>query len=242
MAPALKITNLVKKYKTGKVAVDHIDLTIEKGMFFGLLGPNGAGKTTTISCITGTALPTEGTIEVFGYDVVKDYMHSRPKVGLSPQEFNIDFFGKVEEVLDYFGGYFGIPAAKRKARVDELVAQFDLEKFRKTKFNELSGGYKRRLVLARALMHDPDLLILDEPTAGVDVETRRALWKYLEEINKAGKTIILTSHYIEEVERLCSRVAVINGGKIVAEGDTAEYTKDGRKLEDVYLTLVGKEA
>ena len=121
-----------------------------------------------------------------------------------------------------------------------MIAQFDLGKYRKTQFNQLSGGYKRRLVLARALMHDPELLILDEPTAGVDVETRHALWKYLEDLNKAGKTIILTSHYIEEVERLCSRVAVINGGKIVAEGDTKEFTKDGRKLEDVYLTLVGK--
>ena len=237
---ALVIDNLVKRYKTGTVAVDHINLTIEKGMFFGLLGPNGAGKTTTISCITGTALPTEGTITVFGNDVVSEYLETRPKIGLSPQEFNVDFFGKVEDILDYIGGYFGMPAVLRKTRADELIAQFDLGKYRKTQFNQLSGGYKRRLVLARALMHDPELLILDEPTAGVDVETRHALWKYLEDLNKAGKTIILTSHYIEEVERLCSRVAVINGGKIVAEGDTKEFTKDGRKLEDVYLTLVGK--
>jgi ABC-2 type transport system ATP-binding protein len=241
-APALCIEGLVKRYKSGTVAVRGIDLSIPEGTFFGLLGPNGAGKTTTIACITGTALPSEGTIHVFGNDVVANYRKTRADIGLSPQEFNVDFFGTVEKTLDYIGGYFGMPQAKRKQRSEELMERFSLTKYRSTPFNQLSGGYKRRLVLARALMHDPRLLILDEPTAGVDVETRRDLWQYLEDLNKAGKTIILTSHYIEEVQKLTSRVAIIANGTIIREDATSEYTKDGRSLEDVYLSLIAGDS
>lgn len=234
---ALEIKNFTKVYDTGTVAVDNLSLTVEKGEFFGFLGPNGAGKTTTIHSITGVARITSGTIKVFGIDVVKDYRKARARVGISPQEFNIDIFGKVWKLLDYIGGYYGLNKAERTLRVNELLKQFDLEKYRDTQFQHLSGGYKRRVILARALIHDPDLLILDEPTSGVDVELRHELWKYLQELNKAGKTIILTSHYLEEVELLCNRIAIIDNGKIVAEGSKADFTKDGKNLEQHYLEI-----
>lgn len=231
------IDNLVKKYGD-KTAVDGISLTIERGAFFGLLGPNGAGKSTTIHCITGIAQPTSGTITVDGLDVVKDYKQARKKVGLSPQEFNLDFFATPEQLMDFMGGYYGIPAPERKARIDELIARFELEEHRKMKFQKLSGGLKRRAVLARALVHTPDLLILDEPTAGVDVEQRHALWEYLKEMNSRGKTIILTSHYLEEIEYLCSEIAIINHGRIVKEGTKEEFIKDGSSVEKTYLQIL----
>lgn len=234
---AVTISNFKKQYRTGTVAVDGIDLTVKKGQFFGLLGPNGAGKSTTIHCITGIAMPTEGTIKVFDIDVVKDYREARKKVGLSPQEFNIDIFAKVWQILDYMGGYYGVPREERKKRIDELLEQLELTEHKDKQFQHLSGGLKRRVMLARAMVHDPELLILDEPTAGVDVELRHELWKHLQALNKAGKTIILTSHYLEEVELLCDRIAIINGGKIVAEGDKSEFTKDGDHLETTYLKL-----
>lgn len=237
---ALEIKNLKKVYDSGTVAVDDISFSIEKGEFFGFLGPNGAGKTTTINCITGVGRVTDGTITVSGVDVVKDYREARTKVGIAPQEFNIDIFGKVWKLLDYVAGYYGLNKDERKERVDFLLKKFDLEKYRDTPFQNLSGGYKRRVMLARALVHDPELLILDEPTAGVDVELRHDLWRYLQELNKAGKTIILTSHYLEEVELLCNRIAIINKGKIVKEGTKAEFTKDGKSLEKSYLEITKK--
>ncbi len=235
---ALSITALRKQYKSGIEAVRGINLAVPEKSFFGFLGPNGAGKTTTISCITGISLPTSGTIEIFGHNAVAEYRSARMKVGLSPQEFNFDFFGPIEKTLYYVGGYYGIPSEARRTRIRELLEHFDLIKYRNTPFRELSGGYKRRVMLVRSLIHDPDLLILDEPTAGVDVETRHVLWKYLEELNSAGKTIILTSHYIEEVEKLCDQIAVINQGIIVAEGPIGSFTEGGKKLEDTYLSLV----
>lgn len=235
--PALSIRKFTKRYRTGTVAVDNISLSVPHGAFFGFLGPNGAGKTTTISCITGTALPTEGTIEVFGHNVVTDFRAARMQIGVSPQEFNADIFEEPNNILDFVGGYYGMTRAERKARIDELADAFDFEPHRRKKFRELSGGYKRRVILARAMMHDPDLLILDEPTAGVDVETRRALWKYLRELNARGKTIILTSHYLEEVEALCDSVAVIHKGRIVRNATKDSYVSGGRKLEDVYVSL-----
>ena len=156
---------------------------------------------------------------------------------MSPQEFNTDFFGKAEDILDYMGGFYGMPKAERKKRVEELLERFELVEHRGKKFNELSGGLKRRVILARALMHDPELLILDEPTAGVDVEQRHGLWKYFRELSAAGKTIILTSHYLEEVEMLCDRVAIINKGKIVSDRSKEEYVKDGKTLEERYLEI-----
>lgn len=234
--PILEIKDLVKTYGK-KTAVKGISLSIERGAFYGLLGPNGAGKSTTIHCITGIAQPTSGTILVDGVDVVKDYKVARTKVGLSPQEFNVDIFATPAQLMDYMAGYYGTPRAQREQKVNELIAQFDLEEHRNMKFQKLSGGLKRRVMLGRALVHTPDLLILDEPTAGVDVEQRRQLWQYLKEMNEGGKTIILTSHYLEEVQYLCDRIAVINNGVIVAEGAKGEFIKDGKSLEDRYLEI-----
>ncbi len=237
---ALEIKNLRKSY--GKtVAVDGISLTIEEGEFFGFLGPNGAGKTTTIQCITGIGTFTEGTIHLFGTDVVKDYREARKKVGLSPQEFNVDFFAPVWKVLDYVGGYYGMRKKERRKRIDELLHDFQLAEHKNKPFRELSGGFKRRVMLARAMVHDPELLILDEPTAGVDVELRHSLWKSLAELNKKGKTILLTSHYLEEVELLCSRIAIIHKGNIAALGAKEDFIKDGSKLEDKYLIITRGE-
>lgn len=234
---ALEIKNLKKVYDTGTVAVDGVSLEVDKGEFFGFLGPNGAGKTTTIHCITGVNRITSGTIKVSGIDVVKDYRQARTKVGIAPQEFNIDIFGKVGKLLGYVGGYYGMGKEARDKRIDELLEQFEMTEYKDTQFQHLSGGYKRRVMIARALMHDPDVLILDEPTAGVDVELRHDLWRYLQDLNKAGKTIILTSHYLEEVELLCNRIAIISNGKIVAEGTKDYFTRDGKTLEDHYLEI-----
>lgn len=240
----LEIKNLTKTYGKGKdekTAVDGINLTVKKGSFFGLLGPNGAGKSTTIHCITGIAQPTSGQILIDGTDVVDDYKEARTKVGLSPQEFNVDVFSTTEKLMDYMAGYYGIPKTERQQIIEDLIAQFDLQDHRKVKFQKLSGGLKRRAMLGRALVHTPDLLILDEPTAGVDVEQRRDLWEYLKKMNEDGKTIILTSHYLEEIEYLCEEIAVINHGKIVAQGTKADFTKDGKTVEDTYLEITHKD-
>ena len=235
----LEIRDLVKKYGN-KTAVDHISLSIPKGSFFGLLGPNGAGKSTTIHCITGIAQPTSGEILVDGTDVVKEYKLARTKVGLSPQEFNVDIFSTPVELMDFMGGYYGIPGEARQQRIENLIERFDLQKHRNVKFQKLSGGLKRRAMLGRALIHTPDLLILDEPTAGVDVEQRRDLWAYLKELNEGGKTIILTSHYLEEVQYLCRDIAVINHGKIIAQGTKEDFMRDGKSLEETYLEITRK--
>ena len=238
--PMLEIKNLRKVYgsgKTEKVAVEGITLTVPKGAFFGLLGPNGAGKSTTIHCITGIAQPTSGEILVDGVDVVKDYKNARTKVGLSPQEFNVDIFSTPEQLMDFMGGYYAIPHDERWKRINDLITRFDLEEHRHVKFQKLSGGLKRRAMLGRALVHTPDLLILDEPTAGVDVEQRRDLWAYLKEMNERGKTIILTSHYLEEIQYLCNEIAIINHGRIVAQGSKEEFMKDGKSIEERYLEI-----
>lgn len=239
--PILEIRNLVKVYGKGskaKTAVDNISLSIPRGSFFGLLGPNGAGKSTVIHCITGVAHPTSGTITVDGVDVVKDYKLARTKVGLSPQEFNVDIFSTPVQLMDYMGGYYGIPYKERMERVNELIKRFDLEQHRDVKFQKLSGGLKRRAMLGRALVNTPELLILDEPTAGVDVEQRRSLWEYLKELNDGGKTIILTSHYLEEIQYLCNDIAVINYGNIIWNGTRAEFMAGGKSVEEKYLELL----
>jgi ABC-2 type transport system ATP-binding protein len=238
--PMLEIKNLTKVYGSGKdtkVAVDDISLTIPKGSFYGLLGPNGAGKSTTIHCITGIAQPTSGQILIDGVDVVKDYKRARTLVGLSPQEFNVDIFATPEQLMDYMGGYYAIPKTERWERINELIARFDLEQHRDVKFQKLSGGLKRRAMLGRALVHTPELLILDEPTAGVDVEQRHDLWNYLQEMNARGKTIILTSHYLEEIQHLCNDIAIINHGKIVAQGTKEEFMAGGKSVEQAYLEI-----
>lgn len=243
-SPMLEITNLTKVYGTGKdakLAVDNISLTVKRGAFYGLLGPNGAGKSTTIHCITGIAQPTSGSITVDGVDVVKDYRTARTRVGLSPQEFNVDIFATPAKLMDYMGGYYGIKKADRSARIEQLIERFDLQEHRDVKFQKLSGGLKRRAMLGRALVHTPDLLILDEPTAGVDVEQRKDLWAYLQEMNERGKTIILTSHYLEEIQYLCKEIAIINHGKIVAQGTKEEFMKGGKSVEEAYLEITRKD-
>lgn len=238
--PMLEIKNLTKVYGKGKdkkVAVDNISLTVERGAFYGLLGSNGAGKSTTIHCITGIAQPTSGQILVDGVDVVTDYKKARTKVGLSPQEFNVDIFSTPAQLMDYMGGYYGIPKAIRQERIEDLITRFDLEEYRDVKFQKLSGGLKRRAMLGRAMVHTPDLLILDEPTAGVDVEQRHDLWEYLKEMNERGKTIILTSHYLEEIQYLCKEIGIINHGKLVAEGTKEEFIRGGKTVEERYLEI-----
>ena len=239
MEPALSISHLRKVYRGGTVAVDDLSMEIAEGEFFGFLGPNGAGKSTTIHCITGIATPTSGTIKVFGIDAVKNYREARRQIGLSPQEFNVDTFATVTQILDFVGGYFGLNAKQRKARADMLIQKFDLVPHAKKQFRQLSGGLKRRVILARALMHDPKLLILDEPTAGVDVELRMDLWRYLQELNDEGKTILLTSHYLEEIERLCRTIAIVNHGRIVQHASKQEFIGEMGGVEEAYLRATG---
>jgi ABC-2 type transport system ATP-binding protein len=240
--PALEVTDLTKRYPTGTEALKGVSLEIEAGDFFGLLGPNGAGKSTLIHCTTGLAQPTSGEIRVFGHDAIHDYAEARLAVGLAPQDINLDWFLTLEESLDYHGGYFGMPKKERKERTRELLDAFSLSSKKDDRTRTLSGGMKRRLILARALMHRPRLLILDEPTAGVDVELRLELWHYVQRINSEGTTILLTTHYLEEAEQLCSRIAFIHEGRIVARGTSRELAAQYgvSTLEDAYLALVGR--
>lgn len=236
---ALEISHLVKQYGQN-VAVNDISFTIAPGEFFGFLGPNGAGKSSTIHCTTGIGKITSGTIHVYGSNVVSEYRDARKKIGFAPQEFNVDMWATVAKILWYMGGYMGVPSAARKKRIDELLTIFDLVPHKEKQFMQLSGGLKRRVILARAMIHDPEFLILDEPTAGVDVELRLELWKYLRRINEEGKTILFTSHYLEEVEQLCNRIAIIHQGNIIAIGDKSEFVSGGKTLEKRYLELTGK--
>src|SRR4051812_10277854 len=240
---ALHIDDLQKRYPTGVEALRGVSLDIAEGEFFGLLGPNGAGKSTLIHCTTGLAQPTGGSIEVFGHDAIDNYAEARQAVGLAPQEPNLDWFLTVAETLDYHAGYFGMPRRERRARTEELLETFSLTEKRDERTRTLSGGMKRRLILARALMHRPRLLILDEPTAGVDIELRLELWHYVQRINEEGTTIVLTTHYLEEADQLCDKIAFINQGEIVAQGSSGELAaKYGvANLEDAYLELVGRK-
>jgi ABC-2 type transport system ATP-binding protein len=240
---ALRITDLVKRYPTGTEALRGVSLEIHAGEFFGLLGPNGAGKSTLIHCTTGLARPTSGRVSVFGHDAVGHDEEARLAVGLAPQDLNLDWFLTVGETLDYHGGYFGMPRRERRERAAELLDTFSLTAKRDDRTRTLSGGMKRRLILARALMHRPRLLILDEPTAGVDVELRLELWHYVQRINAEGTTILLTTHYLEEAEQLCDRIAFINDGRIVACGTSPELAAEFgvAGLEDAYLELVGRK-
>jgi ABC-2 type transport system ATP-binding protein len=242
-AKALHVEDLVKRYETGVEALRGVSLEIEPGELFGLLGPNGAGKSTLIHCTTGLAQPTGGAIHVFGHDAIGDYGAARQAVGLAPQEANLDWFLTAEETLDYHAGYFGMPRRERRERTAELLETFSLTEKRDERTRTLSGGMKRRLILARAMMHRPRLLILDEPTAGVDVELRLELWHYVQRINQEGTTILLTTHYLEEAEQLCDRIAFIADGQIVGEGTSADLAAGYgvANLEDAYLALVGRK-
>ncbi len=218
MGPAISIRGLSKSYGDVR-ALDNFSMEVREGEFFGFLGPNGAGKTTTINILAGLTTYKDGEVKVFGHDVVRDYREARKLIGLVPQEFNFDDYFTVEEILRFYAGYFGIRRYETRKRVAELLDQFNLGPKRETHVRQLSGGMKRRLLIARALVHNPRILILDEPTAGVDVELRRSLWRHMQELNKQGTTILLTTHYIEEAERLAKRIGIINHGQIIALDD-----------------------
>ncbi len=242
--PALRIEGLKKTYSNGLLALDDVSLDIEAGRFFGLLGPNGAGKTTLINSVVSLARPDSGRVEVFGRDAYREFREARRMIGVSPQEINLDKFLTVEETLLYHAGYYGVEKGKARERAEELLERFALTGKRKDRVNTLSGGMKRRVMFARALMHDPKLLFLDEPTAGVDVELRYSLWEYIRELNHGGLTILLTTHYLEEAEELCEEIALITGGRIAAQ-DTSAGLKEmygARSIEEVYLKVVGHAA
>ncbi len=222
---AIHIKGLKKSYNNTP-ALNGVDIEISNGEFFGLLGPNGAGKTTTINILTGLVFKDAGTCLVFEKDIVKDYRYTRSKIGIAAQELSVDWFFTIEKLLYFQAGYYGISAQKAKTRVDELLKRLGLDKKRDSRLRQLSGGMKRRFQIAKALVHDPDILILDEPTAGVDVELRHDLWKYLKELHNKGKTILLTTHYIEEAELLCDNVAIIDEGTILKEGSPKQLTKE----------------
>jgi len=212
---ALDISGLAKTYKGGVQALKGVDLVVEEGDFFALLGPNGAGKSTTIGIISSLVNATAGSVSVFGYDLNTQKEQAKACIGLVPQEFNFNQFETVLQIVLNQAGYYGVPRSVAKERAKKYLAQLDLWEKRDARARELSGGMKRRLMIARALMHEPRLLILDEPTAGVDIEIRRSMWTFLKEINEQGISIILTTHYLEEAEMLCRNIAIINKGQIV---------------------------
>ena len=226
MMNAIEISSLKKTYNTGDKAVKGIDLNIKKGSFFGLLGPNGAGKTTTIGILTGLVNKTAGSAKILGYDIIDDFKLARKSIGLSPQEINLDVFFSIRQILLFQAGYYGVSNKIAEERVDSILKKLDLYHKRNETSRHLSGGMKRRIQIAKSLVHDPPILILDEPTAGVDIELRHMLWDYLKELNKAGKTILLTTHYIEEAEKLCDEIAIINNGKIIKQGQTKSIIKE----------------
>lgn len=236
MKQALVVTGVKKTYEGGKVALKGVDLSINEGEFFALLGPNGAGKSTLIGVTCGLVQKTEGKIIVQGCDIDTDGDSAKLHIGLVPQEVNADIFTPVEEVLYIQAGYYGISRKEAKPQIEMLLDRLALTDKRKSQVIELSGGMKRRLIIARALVHKPTLLFLDEPSAGVDVELRHDMWKFLRELNENGVTIILTTHYLEEAEKLCKRIAIINHGEIKRVG-TMEEVCGGKPLEEVYLQI-----
>ena len=222
---AIQIKDLKKSYKELH-ALKGVNINIPKGGFFGLLGPNGAGKTTTINILTGLVFKNSGNCFVFGKDTVDDYRYTRSKIGIAAQELSVDWFFSIEKLLFFQAGYYGINRTDAKYRIEQLLKKLGLDKKKDSRLRQLSGGMKRRFQIAKALVHDPDILILDEPTAGVDVELRHELWDYLKELHSNGKTILLTTHYIEEAELLCDNVSIIDEGEILKEGSPKNLTEN----------------
>ncbi|MFN3712929.1 MAG: ABC transporter ATP-binding protein [Alcanivoracaceae bacterium] len=216
---ALVLRNVRKTYSNGVEALKGISLQVEAGDFFALLGPNGAGKSTTIGIVSSLVNKSAGSVEVFGHDLDRERVAAKQRVGVVPQEFNFNQFEKVFDILVTQAGFYGIPAKLAGQRAEHYLRRLGLWEKRDSQSRTLSGGMKRRLMIARALVHEPDLLILDEPTAGVDIELRRSMWDFLIELNRQGKTIILTTHYLEEAESLCRRIAIIDHGRIVEDTD-----------------------
>jgi ABC-2 type transport system ATP-binding protein len=215
MTYALELTDLRKVYATGVEALRGINLTVEEGDFYALLGPNGAGKSTTIGIITSLVNKSSGSVKVFGYDLDKELVQVKQQIGLVPQEFNFNPFESVQQIVVNQAGYYGVPRNEAIKRSEKYLKQSNLWEKRNVRARMLSGGMKRRLMIARALMHEPRLLILDEPTAGVDIELRREMWSFLRELNQNGTTIILTTHYLEEAEMLCRNIGIIQSGELI---------------------------
>jgi ABC-2 type transport system ATP-binding protein len=239
---ALSVRGFTKTYNDGFTAVQNLDLDVPDGAFFGLLGPNGAGKTTLIGAVCNLVRPTAGSIRVFGHD--HDTREARRLVGLAEQDINLDRFLNVDEVLVYHAGFFGMGRARARKRAAELMDVFDLSAKAKVRPGALSGGMRRRLLFARALMHEPRLLILDEPTAGVDVELRTELWEYTRRLHQAGTTVLLTTHYLEEAEALCEEIALIRAGRVIARDSAAGLrAKYGAAdISEVYLRAMSDAA
>lgn len=237
MAVAVSIVDVVKRFSNVQ-ALAGVSLEIAEGEFFGLLGPNGAGKTTLISCLAGLVRPDAGHISVLGRDVVADYRDARRLLGVVPQELVFDPFFTVRETLRIQSGYFGL--RKNDDWIDEILANLDLTSKADTNMRRLSGGMKRRVLVAQALVHKPPVIVLDEPTAGVDVELRQGLWQFIRRLNGEGHTIILTTHYLEEAEALCGRIALLKQGRIVALDTTANLMAHhaGNSLEDVFVQVM----
>lgn len=236
---AVSIKNLTKFYGDLK-ALDNVNFEVKRGDFFAFLGPNGAGKTTTINVLTGLSNYNAGEVRVFGYNTTIEYQQTRRLLGLCAQEFNFDPFLTIHQLLVYQAGYFGITPGSASKRADELLARFQLTEKRNCKHRALSGGMKKRLLLCRALIHDPEVLILDEPTSGCDLELKYLIWDYLAQLNNEGKTIFLTTHNMEEAEKLCKTIGIINHGRIVRIGEKRAVLQD-KSLEDVFMEVTGGE-
>lgn len=237
---AVEIVNLVKTYKTGTRALKGVSLTVPQGDFFALLGANGAGKTTLIGILTGLVNKTSGTVKVFGHDIDKDFSGAKKFLGVVPQEFNFHMFENVQDIVVNQAGYFGVDYKTASKDSEKILQKVGLWEKRKAMARTLSGGMKRRLMIARGLIHHPKILILDEPTAGVDVELRIGMWEYLREINRQGVTIILTTHYLEEAEQMCRHAAIIKEGEI-ARLDTVANLIKGGKLEKIFLDIINSD-
>lgn len=222
MANAIEIKGLKKVYGNGVEALRGVDLTVASGDFFALLGPNGAGKSTLINVICGLVEKSAGTVSIEGLSIDDDYQKAKMHLGVVPQEFNFGIFEKVIDIVLDQAGYYGIPRKEALPKAEELLKQLGLFDKRNERSRTLSGGMKRRLMIARGLVHGPKVLILDEPTAGVDIEIRREMWEFLEKLNKSGTTIILTTHYLEEAEQLCNNMAIINKGEVIERGPVKE--------------------
>ena len=226
MPAALEISSLQKTYANGFEALKGIDLNVQEGDFYALLGPNGAGKSTTIGIVSSLVSKSGGKVRICGIDIDEDFSLAKKQIGIVPQEFNFNVFEKVEDVLIHQAGYYGIPIGLARQRAVYYLEKLGIADKQHVQMRMLSGGMKRRLMIARALIHEPRVLILDEPTAGVDIEMRRSMYEFLRETNEEGRTIILTTHYLEEAEMLCRNVAIINHGKIVTQGSIKDLLRD----------------
>ena len=232
----IQTINLTKEYGSIK-AVDNVNLNIRKGEIFGLLGPNGAGKTTTINILVGLSLPSSGTAKIAGYDVTKHPIAIKKRLGIAAQDAYFDHHLSIKDNLFYHGLLYGLPRKELKKRVDTALQWSKLEKYRNKKFQQLSGGMQKRLVVARAMLSDPEILLLDEPTTGLDPQTRRQVWEFIKNLKEAGKTVLLTTHYMEEADILCDRIAIIDHGRIIARGTPDELKRMWNKNIVIDITL-----